>query len=185
LLSFFLCFLRLGCNVLGLGFIFAVQYLIEVPRFGPPPLLPSNFFILGVLIVAAILLLFYNGEYKRLKHEKLEHLSENSFILGSSTENGESLLDAVDSATTHHPFSSTASSNPNINNKKPKYHPPNPSSSSPVSKGGVDGGVPDDSAIVRVTDGTSSQDQSMVNSSLVNNSMTMWVGYQCFFSIAS
>jgi hypothetical protein len=34
-------------NVLGLGFIFALQYLISEPAFGPPPLLPSNVFILG------------------------------------------------------------------------------------------------------------------------------------------
>jgi hypothetical protein len=162
--------LALGCNILGLGFIFAIQYLIEVPRFGPPPLLPSNFFILGVLIIAAVLLLFYNGEYKRLKHEKLENLSGNSFILDSS-QNGESLLTIVDSTTTHHPFASVSSSH---NNKNSKYHPPNPSTSSSLNKGGV-GGVLDDSAIVRVTDGTFSQDQSMVNSSLVNNSMTMWV----------
>jgi hypothetical protein len=33
--------------VLGLGFIFALQYLISEPAFGPPPLLPSNVFILG------------------------------------------------------------------------------------------------------------------------------------------
>jgi hypothetical protein len=34
-------------NVLGLGFIFALQYLISEPAFGPPPLLPANVFILG------------------------------------------------------------------------------------------------------------------------------------------
>jgi hypothetical protein len=34
-------------NILGLGFIFALQYLIEEPAFGPPPFLPSNLFIIG------------------------------------------------------------------------------------------------------------------------------------------
>lgn len=67
-----------GCNVLGLGFIFAMQYLIEVPRFSPPPFLPVNFFMLGVLLIAGVLLLFYDGEYKRMKHEKMEHLDEES-----------------------------------------------------------------------------------------------------------
>jgi hypothetical protein len=40
-------FASAASNVLGLGFIFALQYLISEPAFGPPPLLPSNVFILG------------------------------------------------------------------------------------------------------------------------------------------
>jgi hypothetical protein len=31
--------------------------------------LPSNLFIIAILAVAAVALLFYNGEYKRLQHE--------------------------------------------------------------------------------------------------------------------
>lgn len=66
-----------GCNILGLAFIFAIQYLLDEPRFGPPPLLPSNVFILGVLLVAGVLLMFYDGEYRRMKHEKTEPVEES------------------------------------------------------------------------------------------------------------
>jgi len=59
-------------NLLGLGFIFALQYLLEVPAVGPPPFLPSNFFIIGVLFVAFAVLQFFNGPYKRLAHEALK-----------------------------------------------------------------------------------------------------------------
>jgi hypothetical protein len=45
--------------------------LIEVPRFAPPPFLASNFFVVGVLIIAALILVFYNGDYRRMKHEQL------------------------------------------------------------------------------------------------------------------
>ncbi len=39
--------LFVGANVLGLGFIFALQFLLDAERLGPPPLLPSNIFIVG------------------------------------------------------------------------------------------------------------------------------------------
>ncbi|KAJ1427351.1 major facilitator superfamily domain-containing protein, partial [Ochromonadaceae sp. CCMP2298] len=58
-----------GCNVLGLGFVFALQFLIEQPSFGPPPLLPANAFILGVIFIALLIVQFYSGEYKRLQNE--------------------------------------------------------------------------------------------------------------------
>jgi hypothetical protein len=44
---------------------------LELDAFGPPPLLPSNILILGIIIIAACLLFFYNGEYKRLQHEEM------------------------------------------------------------------------------------------------------------------
>lgn len=64
-----------GSNILGLGFIFALQYLIDVDPFGPPPFLPSNFFIIGILLLAFIILLFYKGEYKRMQHDKRKSIS--------------------------------------------------------------------------------------------------------------
>jgi hypothetical protein len=50
--------------------------------------------MLGVLLVAAFLLLFYDGEYKRMKHEKMEHMEDSSHA-------GESLA-------TYHPPSSSS-----------------------------------------------------------------------------
>ena len=60
-----------GSNVLGLGFTFGLQFLIDVPAFGPPPLLPSNVFIVASITAAAIIVCFYHGEYKRLERESL------------------------------------------------------------------------------------------------------------------
>ncbi len=48
---------------------YAIQYLLEENPFGPPPFLPSNVFIIGILAVAAVALIFFKGEYKRLQHE--------------------------------------------------------------------------------------------------------------------
>lgn len=92
--------------MLGLGFIFALQYLIPVAAFGPPPFLPCNMFILGmslrvfidvtvvvtltvtalhctgVLLMAFVILQFYNGAYKRMGHE-----AHKAPLLGGSIRN--------------------------------------------------------------------------------------------------
>ena len=60
-----------GSNLVGLAFIFILQGLLSIPRLGPPPLLPSNIFILGIIVLALILLQFYSGAYKRHEHEHL------------------------------------------------------------------------------------------------------------------
>ena len=60
-----------GANIFGLGLIFAIQYLLDVPPLGAPPLLPSNIFMFGMIFVAFCILLFYRGEYKRLNNEEL------------------------------------------------------------------------------------------------------------------
>ena len=46
-------------NILGLGFIFALQYLLEVPAVGPPPFLPSNFFIIGMIMIIYICIILF------------------------------------------------------------------------------------------------------------------------------
>ena len=61
----------LGSNILGLGFIFGLQFLIDTPAFGPPPLLPSNAFIIAIIASAAVIVCFYHGEYRRLERESL------------------------------------------------------------------------------------------------------------------
>ncbi len=77
--------LFVGANILGLGFIFALQFLLDADRLGPPPLLPSNIFILCeyssalyiacltsfsvIMALALVILQFYQGQYKRLQHE--------------------------------------------------------------------------------------------------------------------
>jgi len=66
-----LCLLLLGSNILGLGFIFGLQFLIDTPAFGPPPLLPSNAFIVAIIVSAAVIVCFYQGEYRRLERESL------------------------------------------------------------------------------------------------------------------
>lgn len=66
-----LCLLLLGSNILGLGFIFGLQFLIDTPSFGPPPLLPSNAFIVAIIVIAAVIVYFYQGEYRRLERESL------------------------------------------------------------------------------------------------------------------
>jgi hypothetical protein len=59
-----------------------------VSAFGPPPFLPSNAFILGIMILAAVMLVFFKGEYKRLQHE-----GENTH-LESDNELTKPMLDA-------------------------------------------------------------------------------------------
>lgn len=62
--------LFLGSNLSALAFIFVLQYLIGQPAFGPPPLLPSTFFIFGMMISAALVLVLYKADYRRMKSEK-------------------------------------------------------------------------------------------------------------------
>jgi len=57
--------------MLGLGFIFGLQFLIDAPAFGPPPLLPSNVFVVAIIISAFVIVCFYRGEYRRLERESL------------------------------------------------------------------------------------------------------------------
>lgn len=45
--------------------LISFQYLLRVSAFGPPPFLPSNAFLLGMVAVANIVLYFYHGEYHR------------------------------------------------------------------------------------------------------------------------
>eukprot|EP00603_Paraphysomonas_imperforata_P000738 CAMPEP_0114424522 /NCGR_PEP_ID=MMETSP0103-20121206/6740_1 /TAXON_ID=37642 ORGANISM="Paraphysomonas imperforata, Strain PA2" /NCGR_SAMPLE_ID=MMETSP0103 /ASSEMBLY_ACC=CAM_ASM_000201 /LENGTH=533 /DNA_ID=CAMNT_0001593283 /DNA_START=129 /DNA_END=1730 /DNA_ORIENTATION=+ len=64
--------LFVGGNIVGIPFIFIVQYLLsgsDGP--GPPPFRSSNFFIEAVMLFTVIVLMFYNGEYKRLQCDKL------------------------------------------------------------------------------------------------------------------
>lgn len=78
----------IGSNIIGLGFIFALQYLIDVPAFGPPPLLPSNFFIIGIIICAFIIAMLYQGKYRRLENESLrDQLIDQTDFLLSNTSN--------------------------------------------------------------------------------------------------
>ena len=66
--------------------------MIDAEPFGPPPFTPSNAFILGVMLLAAFILIFYHGEYKRLNHEGANtHLDED----------GPSNDDSMIKATTH------------------------------------------------------------------------------------
>lgn len=70
-----------GSNLSALGFIFALQFLLEEDRLGPPPLIPSTLFIFGILILAGIVIAFYNGEYKRHKNE-LSHARRSTAFGG-------------------------------------------------------------------------------------------------------
>eukprot|EP00981_Chlorochromonas_danica_P012788 scaffold5400_cov159-Ochromonas_danica.AAC.7 len=60
----------MGSNLLGLAVTFILQALLEVKKIGPPPLLASNFFIIGILFLALFTILFYRGELKRIHLEK-------------------------------------------------------------------------------------------------------------------
>jgi hypothetical protein len=66
-----------GCNLAGLAFVFALQYLLALKPFGPPPFLPSSFFIFGMLILAGMFCFLYNGEYKRHQRELLHHRKDS------------------------------------------------------------------------------------------------------------
>jgi hypothetical protein len=97
------------------------------------------------LIVAAVLLLFYKGEYKRMKHEKMEELEDHDDNEKQS-------------------FIGTGAV------KNTRYEPPaNPMIFSP----GHASTLPDDSNMVRVTD-NSIQETSVTEGSTNNNSMNAW-----------
>lgn len=49
------------------------KYLLELEAFGPPPLLPSNVFIVTVLLGATCALFWYKGHYKRSLFEQHDH----------------------------------------------------------------------------------------------------------------
>lgn len=62
--------LFIGGNVLGIGLIFAIQTLLALDNdtgtaLSGPPFIPSSLFFIGTLGFSFILLLFYNGQYKR------------------------------------------------------------------------------------------------------------------------
>eukprot|EP01038_Epipyxis_sp_PR26KG_P009427 gene9427-12703_t len=70
-------YLFTGSNVLSIGLVFALQFLLEENPFGPPPLLPSNLFIIGVFVIFSIFVFNYNGPYNRLLKEVSEPLLES------------------------------------------------------------------------------------------------------------
>eukprot|EP01035_Chromulina_nebulosa_P016801 gene16801-22283_t len=63
--------LFVGGNVLGIGFVFGLQVLLSTTdSHYHTPFLPSNFFIVGTVFLAWLIILPYNGKYKRLQCEK-------------------------------------------------------------------------------------------------------------------
>lgn len=59
-----------GSNLLGLAFIFVLQALLDMRPWGPPPLLPSNAFIVCMLVVPMCCVLLYRGNYRRMHLER-------------------------------------------------------------------------------------------------------------------
>lgn len=62
--------LLIGGNVVGIPIILILQVLLKAEAWGPPPFLPSNVFMLSLLLVAIASLFFYNGQYYRLQCEQ-------------------------------------------------------------------------------------------------------------------
>lgn len=75
--------------------------MLEEDRLGPPPFSPSTLFIFGILILAGVVIAFYNGEYKRHKNE-LAHLEQQQQHGESADENNGMLTTvAADSYDVH------------------------------------------------------------------------------------
>jgi hypothetical protein len=55
-----------GCDV--------SQYLFEQPAWGPAPFTPSSILMLSLVLFAFVVLLLYNGQYKRLECELTDPL---------------------------------------------------------------------------------------------------------------
>jgi len=70
-------FMFVGSNLLGLGFIFSLQYLLELPSLGPAPLLPSNLFMWVAFLVAwGLLVGLFQADYRRQVFDGQEQQKE-------------------------------------------------------------------------------------------------------------
>eukprot|EP01034_Spumella_vulgaris_P022758 gene22758-28917_t len=78
-----------GANVLAVFFVFITQALLEEDNVGPAPLLPSNFFIMGVILVSCVMLWYYNGQYKRLQNDV--NTQQEPLLRGSTDFNTDSV----------------------------------------------------------------------------------------------
>lgn len=148
------------------------QYLLEEKPFGPPPFLPSTFFIFGILIVAGIIIAFYNGEYKRHKNELLHaqdqlNAHETKKLKEGQDEEGNG-YDVSDHSRIRFTLAEggMTSANPSLTSKAKKYTPP------PVSSALVDQHNSTDVNLVRVasSDGNSSNNRF----STITGSTSMW-----------
>ncbi len=81
-----------GANVLAVFFVFITQALLEEDNWGPAPFSPSSLFIAGettpplprllrspvlflagVILLSCVLIVFYEGQYKRLQNDLNTH----------------------------------------------------------------------------------------------------------------
>lgn len=61
--------LMIGGNLIGIPFVIVLQSLLRQEAYGPAPFLPSNVFILSLVVITTLMLTQYNGDYKRLQCE--------------------------------------------------------------------------------------------------------------------
>lgn len=73
-------YFNLGGNVVGIGLVFAIQGLLSnadnqesAPK---QPMIPSNIFILVLVLIAFCQVMMFHGEYKRLKKENIEQTAD-------------------------------------------------------------------------------------------------------------
>jgi hypothetical protein len=104
LLSFDLIIFVIGGNILGIPLIFIMQYTLTLKPWSVPPFLPSSIFVIGNNCVVArtyhylkwpsftgliglvcLILVFYDGQYKRLACEQANHEGK-SFLINPGTD---------------------------------------------------------------------------------------------------
>ena len=66
-----------GGNYVGVVLTLLVQWLIDRPALGPPPFLPSSMFLFIALCLSTIAVLFFEGDYKRLKVDQSSTLNSS------------------------------------------------------------------------------------------------------------
>lgn len=82
-------------NIVGLVFIFIVQSLIPRSHYDSvSPYSEVKLFMGAIIIAAAIIVLFYNGEYRRLERDLSK--KERAVVRTNTTTNGESTADEED-----------------------------------------------------------------------------------------
>lgn len=61
-----IAWLHNGANAFGVAVVFIVQKLMDVKAIGPAPFLPSSLFIIALFFLCFLVILLYDGKYKRL-----------------------------------------------------------------------------------------------------------------------
>lgn len=65
-------------NLISIPITFLFELFLNLPEFGPAPFNPSDFLGIFLVIIPTIMLLFYNGEYKRLNCDNSHNKHNNS-----------------------------------------------------------------------------------------------------------